>query len=954
MSFLTKILGDPNAREVSRHFRRVEEINTFEPQMEALDDEGLRDVTRRLRERVEAARTETAPSAGDLERNEDETQEEQEARVRAARERQEKAVDDVLEEVLPEAFAAVREASRRHLGMRHFDVQMVGGIVLHQGKISEMRTGEGKTLVATLPLYLNALAGRGAHLITVNDYLARRDAGWNAPVYRALGMTVGVIMGPAQQGGGQNQSFVYDPEYVDESHTDERLQHLRPCTRTEAYLADITYGTNNEFGFDYLRDNMAPDLSQCTQRDLYFAIVDEVDSILIDEARTPLIISGQGTDSTEKYQLYARLIPRLTKETDYTVDEKMRSVALTEEGIEKMEKWTGLANIYEFENAEDAHQITQALKAHALYQRDEEYIVRDGEVVIVDEFTGRTMPGRRWSDGLHQAVEAKEGVKVQQEMQTLATITFQNYFRLYRKLAGMTGTAVTEAEEFHKIYNLEVVVIPTNMPMVREDSPDVIYKTEEGKYKAVVDEIIECHQEGQPVLVGTTDIAKSERIARLLEKRGVPHQVLNAKFHEKEAQIVEDAGQRAAVTIATNMAGRGTDIKLGDGVADLGGLHIIGTERHESRRIDNQLRGRSGRQGDPGSTRFFISLEDDLMRIFGKNMERVGGLMDEETPLESRLVSRSIESAQSKVEGFNFDARRHVVEYDDVMNAQRKVIYGDRRKILEGVDTRTNVLSYIRDQVADTVPSFCESKHRELWDMEGLFGHLGGIVPLPPFEQVDVATLGNTPDEVVESLYDFALQAYEQLEAKIGEETMRQVERWIMLRSIDSRWVAYLTMMEHLRESIGLQGYAQKDPLVEYKNEAFREFEQLKRDIQFEIASNIYRVQVVQEQAPPQPVTRQMQTIGANEPSGAVADAIALAEAQTLNPSPNAGNGGGAGPVAAGVGGRAAQAYEGLGARAVGPGAPGGAAAKSAGAKVGRNDLCPCGSGKKYKRCHGR
>ena len=517
MSFLTKILGDPNDREVSRHLSRVEEINAFEDEMRARSDEDFLELTRGFRARIEEARGEPGEPPLDEHGGLD-----LEA-ADAEKEAREKLVDEILDEILPEAFAAVREVSRRTLRMRHFDVQMVGGIVLHQGKIAEMKTGEGKTLVATLALYLNALAGRGAHLVTVNDYLARRDAGWNAPLYRALGMTVGVIMGPAQQGGGQNQSFVFDPGYLDEAHEDERLQHLRPCTRAEAYHADITYGTNNEFGFDYLRDNMAQDLEQCVQRDLYFAIVDEVDSILIDEARTPLIISGQGTDSTEKYQQYARLIPRLDKETDYTIDEKTRSVALTEEGIAKVEKWTGIHNIYDFDNAEEAHQVNQALKAHALFHRDEDYIVRDGEVVIVDEFTGRTMPGRRWSDGLHQAIEAKEGVKVQQENQTMATITFQNYFRLYRKLAGMTGTAVTEAEEFHKIYNLEVVVIPTNQPMVRDDHPDVIYKTEEGKYKAVAEEIIERHQAGQPVLVGTTDIAKSERIARLLEKRGVPH-----------------------------------------------------------------------------------------------------------------------------------------------------------------------------------------------------------------------------------------------------------------------------------------------------------------------------------------------------------------------------------------------------------------------------------------------
>jgi preprotein translocase subunit SecA len=933
MSFLLKVFGDPNDREIGRHLRRVEEINEFEPQMEAKTDADLRSLTDTFRERIEAARAEALAAAPEV-TVEDPTER---AEAEATRlETAEKAVDAVLEEILPEAFAAVREVAKRTLGMRHFDVQMVGGIVLHQGKIAEMKTGEGKTLVATLALYLNALAGKGSHLVTVNDYLARRDAGWNAPLYRALGMTVGVIMGPAQQGGGYNQSFVFDPEFIDENHTDDRLKHLRPCTRAEAYAADITYGTNNEFGFDYLRDNMATELGACVQRDLYFAIVDEVDSILVDEARTPLIISGQGTDSTEKYQQYAQVIPQLEAETDYTVDEKTRSAALTEEGIAKVEKWTGIRNLYDFDNVEEAHQVNQALKAHALYKRDEDYIVRDGEVVIVDEFTGRTMPGRRWSDGLHQAVEAKEGVKVQQEMQTLATITFQNYFRLYRKLAGMTGTAITEAEEFDKIYKLEVLVIPTNQPMIRDDAPDVIYKTEESKYRAVVEEIAERHASGQPVLVGTTDIAKSERIARLLEKRGVAHSVLNAKFHEKEAEIVADAGQAGAVTIATNMAGRGTDIKLGEAVPGLGGLHIIGTERHESRRIDNQLRGRSGRQGDPGSTRFYLSLEDELMRIFGSNMQRVGGLMEEDTPIESRLVSRSIESAQSKVEGFNFDARRHVVEYDDVMNTQRKIIYAERRRILEGVDTRANVLGFIREMIADTVPGYLDAKHRDLWRLDELWEHISQVVPLPAWGEVDSAQLGDSPDEIIDSIHDMVVQAYERMEQEVSPEVMRYAERWVMLTTIDSRWVAYLTSMDHLKEAIHLQGYAQKDPLVEYKNEAFQTFEQLKTDIQFEIATNIFRVEVRREEqpAPLQPMTQTMRTV-------------------TSGPAPPeeqrgiAPNGAAPRPVAAGQAG-------GAGMPPAATPATRNAAAMAMAGKVGRNDPCPCGSGRKYKRCHGR
>jgi len=942
MSFLLKVFGDPNDREVGRHLRRVEEINEFEPEMEGMSDEDFLGLTTEFRERIRGVREDALAAAPEVTAEDPTEAAEAEAARREAAERE---VDLVVDEILPRAFAAVREVARRKLGMRHFDVQMIGGIVLHQGKIAEMKTGEGKTLVATLALYLNGLAGKGAHLVTVNDYLARRDAGWNAPLYRALGMTVGVIMGPAQQGGGYNQSFIYDPDFVDESHTDERLQHLRPVTRKEAYQADITYGTNNEFGFDYLRDNMATELDQTVQREpLYFAIVDEVDSILVDEARTPLIISGQGTDSTEKYQQYAGIIPQLTRETDYTVDEKTRSVALTEEGIGKVEKWTGIPNIYDFDNVEEAHQVNQALKAEALYHRDEDYIVRDNEVVIVDEFTGRTMPGRRWSDGLHQAIEAKEGVEVQQEMQTLATITFQNYFRLYRKLSGMTGTAITESEEFDKIYKLEVVVIPTNQPMIRDDMPDVIYKTEEAKYRAAVEEIVERHTAGQPILVGTTDIAKSERIARMLEKRGIPHSVLNAKFHEKEAQIVEDAGRRDGVTIATNMAGRGTDIKLGNGVANVGGLHIIGTERHESRRIDNQLRGRSGRQGDPGSTRFYLSLEDELMRIFGRSMERVGGLMDEDTPIESRLVSRSIESAQSKVEGFNFDARRHVVEYDDVMNTQRKIIYGERRRILEGIDTRANVLQFIREMIADTVPGYLDARHRDLWRVDELWEHLGQIVPLPPYQELDRPALGDSAEEVIDSIHDMVVQSYEKMEQDVTPEILRQVERWVMLRTIDSRWVAYLTTMEHLKEAIHLQGYAQKDPLVEYKNEAFQSFEQLKRDIQFEIATNIFRVEVATPA--PAPVTRSMTAVT----SGPV--------------PPEEGHGisvnGGAGtavrePVAAGqtfmgqaVAGRQAVP------RATSTSAVDPAAAAAMGGKLGRNAPCWCGSGKKFKKCHGR
>jgi preprotein translocase subunit SecA len=862
MSVLTKVLGDPNAREVKRHLERVAEITELEPLIEKLDPAELKGKTAEFRERL--------------------------------------AKGEQLDDVLVEAFAVVREASRRTIGLRPFDVQMVGGIVLHQGTIAEMKTGEGKTLVAVLPLYLNALEGKGAHLITVNDYLARRDAGWNAPIYHALGMSVAVI--------GHEMSLVYDPDYLDETHPDPRLQHLRPVSRAQAYQADITYGTNSEFGFDYLRDNMAVDLSQCVQRGLNYAIVDEVDSILIDEARTPLIISGQAQESTEKYYQYAKLIPRLLTE-DYTVDEKTKSAALTEEGIAKIERWTGIKNVYELEHVDEAHQINQALKAFTLYKRDRDYLVKDGEVIIVDEFTGRQQPGRRWADGLHQAVEAKEGVKVQQETQTLATITYQNYFRLYTKLAGMTGTAVTEAEEFDKIYKLQVVVIPTHKAMIRDDRPDLIYKTEDAKFNAVADEIQEVASGGRPVLVGTVSVEKSERLARLLEKRGVRHEVLNAKQHEREALIVANAGQSGAVTIATNMAGRGTDIVLGPGVAPGGGLHIVGTERHESRRIDNQLRGRAGRQGDPGSSRFFLALDDDLMRIFGG--DRIKGMMNmlrvaDDEPIESRMVSRQIEGAQTKVEGHNFDARRYLVEYDDVMNKQREIIYGERRKVLEGVDLRELVLSWVRKVVEDAVNERCESRHPDNWDLEGLVSQLSLVFPLPPFSELPADEFGETKEAVVERLMEYAQKTYEAKEAEMTAPMMRKVEQFVVLKTIDSKWISYLTMMEHFKEGIGLRAFGQKDPLVEYKNEAFQAFQELLNDIQFDIASTVFRVQLVNEPPTPPPPPRQV-----------------MGPTRALEPTAGGGNGG-SNP------------------------------AQSPAGKIGRNDPCYCGSGKKYKKCHGR
>src|SRR5438034_3549287 len=877
MVILTRLL-DPNEREVRRHLAVTDAINALEPELKELDDAALRARSDELREKGRDGHD--------------------------------------LDDLLIEAFALCREASRRTIGLRHFDVQLVGGIVLHQGKIAEMKTGEGKTLVASLALYLNALAGKVVHLVTVNDYLARRDAGWMGPIYDALGLTLGVNVGTAG-------TFVYDPEYVDETHPDPRLQHFRPASKKEAYAADITYATNSELAFDYLRDNMARDITQCAPRDLNYAIGDEVVSIRLDEARTPHIMSGQSDESTEKYYQYARWAARLNEGEDYEVDLKHKSASLTETGIAKMERWTGIKNIYDLENIVEAHQINQALKAKTLFLRDRDYLVKDGEVVIVDEFTGRTMPGRRWSDGLHQAVEAKEGVKVQQEQKTIATITVQNYFRQYDKLAGMTGTALTEAEEFHKIYGLDVVGIPRHRAMVRNDQPDVIYKTEKSKSDAVIDEIVELNKEKRPVLVGTVSVEKSERLARMLEKRGIRHNVLNAKQHEREAAIVAEAGQPGAVTIATNMAGRGTDIVLGDGVTGVGGLHIIGTERHESRRIDNQLRGRAGRQGDPGSSRFFISLEDDLMKIFGPAADRIGRLMDslEVEPIEHPWVARSIASAQKKVEGMHFDARKHVVEYDDVMNKQRQIVYEERQKVLEGADARGNILGYVKDIVEKGIDQTCESRHVENWDLEGLVKYLSAYLPIAPGSQIPDEVLANGRERLAEHLNAAAAEAYDKKVEEVGADLMPLVEKDVMLRTIDWQWMEYLTQMEHFREGIGLRAYGQRDPLVEYKNEAFEMFNELRDRIQGSIVSGIFRVQVQRNQAPPppKPVVRQIVESGPGELDGS---------GGRTNGEPKK---------------RAA--------------APVGAAAGSASApnaKIGRNEPCWCGSGKKYERCHGR
>jgi preprotein translocase subunit SecA len=863
MAFL-KTLFDGNEREVARLRRTADKVNALESQLEALTDEQLAAKTPEFRERLAAGET--------------------------------------LDTMLPEVFAVVREAGKRTIGMRHFDVQIMGGQVLYEGRIAEMKTGEGKTLVATLPVYARALEGRGVHVVTVNDYLARRDAEWMGPIYNALGLTVGVI------------------------------QHdLDPAQRREAYNSDVTYVTNNEVGFDYLRDNMAWQVEDMVQRDLYFALVDEVDSILIDEARTPLIISGQGTEPTELYEKFAQIIPRLKKGEDYTVDEKAHAVPITEQGVAKVEKMLGIQNLYEQRNIELAHQLNAALKAWNLFHRDQQYIVKEGEVVIVDEFTGRLMYGRRYSDGIHQAIEAKEGIKVRSEDQTLATITFQNYFRLYDRLAGMTGTAKTEEREFRDIYGLDVVVIPTNMPVRRKDQSDIVYKSELAKFGSVVDEIITEHQKGRPVLVGTRSIEKSEMLAAMLRRKGVECNVLNAKYHEQEAQIVKDAGQPGQVTIATNMAGRGTDIKLGEGVAQLGGLAIIGTERHESRRIDNQLRGRSGRQGDPGSTRFYVSLEDEVMRLFGGErmnniMERVG--FTDEAPIESPLVTKSLERAQSKVEAHNYEIRKHVLEYDDVMNKQREVIYGDRRAILHGeFESREFMLQTLEAKVDGVVQENApENAHPSEWDLEEMLAQLELIFPVR--QMISVADLERKDrEEIRRLLQDAARTAYEAKEQEVTPEILRIVEqRYLLLPIIDRMWVDHLYVMDHLKTGIGLRGYGQIDPRVEYEKEAYEIFEDLKNNIADEAIKGVFRVVI--EQAPPEQLQAQ-------------APAPVAAGAPAFEPIPT----GQLVPQAAPARPRALHTNrdDEEPAKPVHRDHP----------KVGRNDLCPCGSGKKYKKCHG-
>jgi preprotein translocase subunit SecA len=904
MSFLSRLFGD-NDREVRKYRPVVERINALEPEFQAFSDAQLRAKTDEFRERLAGRET--------------------------------------LDDLLPEAFAAVREAARRQVGQRHYDVQLIGGVVLHEGKIAELKTGEGKTLTATLPLYLNALEGKGAHLVTVNDYLAKRDAQWYGPVFDMLGLSVGVLQHDA--------AFLYARERQNDT---ANMEHLRPVHRREAYAADITYGTNHEFGFDYLRDNMAVSLDACVQRELHYAIVDEVDNILIDEARTPLIISGPAEDSAAVYQTFARLAPRLVADQDYTVDLKSKAVLLTEAGVEKIEKLLGVQNVYAPENYRLTRYMEAALKAHVIYERDKDYVVKDGEVVIVDDFTGRLMFGRRWSDGLHQAVEAKEGVRIQNESITYATITLQNYFRLYKKLAGMTGTAATEAEEFFKIYKLEVVTIPTHRPMIRVDETDLVYRTERAKYEAVAEEVEELHARGQPVLVGTVSIERSEYLSELLKQRGIPHQVLNAKQHEKEAAIVAQAGRFGAVTIATNMAGRGTDIVLGgkpegrdpaewqeehDRVVAAGGLRIIGTERHESRRIDNQLRGRSGRQGDPGSSRFYVSFEDEIMRRFAPDwlpgmMQKLG--YEDNMPIESGMVSKAIETAQTKVEGHNFDIRKHVVEYDDVMNTQRDVIYKERRKILEGADLKSNVLQYVEDEITSIVDANTPGDDPEEWDLEALLAEVNAIVRLPD-EFTPEALASMSPDEILEAVLQYARDAYEDKEEELGAETMRALERLVMLRAIDSLWVEHLTAMDEMRQGIGLTAYGQQDPLVAYKREAHDMWDQLTANIRNRIARSIYHVEIA---APQQPQQRPVQ-VTASQPSIATGNGNTQVDLTRDERAQRA--------AAAAVGVKAPPRNL----RTNQPIDGGGGTTVVSNQKVGRNEPCPCGSGKKYKKCHG-
>ncbi len=869
VNILSKIIGDSNDKITKKFRPTIEAINDLEPDMERLSDSQLGAKTEEFKRRLHDGRR--------------------------------------LDDLLPGAFAVVREAAKRTLGQRHYDVQLMGGIVLHQGMIAEMKTGEGKTLVSTLPVYLNSLTGQGVHVVTVNDYLAKRDAVWMGPIFNLLGLSVACLQ--------HDTAYRYETSFED---ADPGLNHLHPVNRREAYHTDVTYGTNNEFGFDYLRDNMVVDPDMVVQRGLNYTIVDEVDNILIDEARTPLIISGPAEEPVQMYYSFARMVTRLS-EDDYSIDDRTRSISLAQSGIEKMEHWAKVDNLYDPENFHLVHYIENALTAHVLRKRDKEYVVRDGKVVIVDEFTGRLQFGRRWSDGLHQAVEAKEGLKVQRESITYATITLQNYFRMYEKLAGMTGTAATEAEEFYKIYHLDVAVIPTNQPMVREDSSDFIYKTIEGKWRAVAADIQEHHESGRPVLVGTTSIEDSEKLSSLLNKHSISHQVLNAKQHEMEANIIVQAGRPGSITVATNMAGRGTDIVLGgnsaglditpeewkrdhDLVLSLGGLHVIGTDHHEARRIDNQLRGRSGRQGDPGSSRFYASLEDELLRRFGGDriksiMSMVG--LDEDTPIENRIVTKSLESAQVKVEGTHFDARKHLLEYDDVLNNQRQTIYAQRRRALTHGDLKETILEMIHKEIKFLISKFLPGKYAETWDIRGFLDDIGSVLQLPNEWASEEKLPLLSKDEIEDRLTRHADEMYGVREAQIGSDDMRVLERLLMLRTVDIHWLHHLTAMDNLRQGIGLQAYGQRDPLVMYKTEGSRMFQELLDRIQRDIVHAIYQVSLS-----PARETRKSSAQERSSPMAAVSG-------RQKNALP--------------VGGR----------------------------KTGRNEPCPCGSGKKYKRCHG-
>lgn len=897
MNIFSRIL-DLNAREIDRLKKIVDKINSFEEKTKKLKDKDFSKKTQEFKKRLEKG--------------------------------------EALESLIPEAYALVREATYRVLGMRHYDVQMMAAVALFEGKVAEQKTGEGKTLSAVPALYLRALTGRGAHLVTVNDYLARRDAGWNAPVFALLGMSTGSII-------QETKSFIYDPEFTDASHGDERLAHLKPVERKIAYQSDILYGTNNEFGFDYLRDNMVSSIPEMVQRGHYFAIVDEVDSILIDEARTPLIISAPDTEPTQKYYKFASLVEKLNPDTDFTIDEKAKSASLTEMGMTRVEKILGVKNLYETD-FESIHHIENALRAKTLYLRDKDYVIRENQVVIVDEFTGRLMVGRRWSDGLHQAVEAKEGVPIQQESKTLATISFQNYFRMYEHLAGMTGTAATEAEEFKKIYKLEVVVVPTHKPMVRKDKGDMIYKTLRGKYGAIVEEIGERYKKKQPVLVGTTSIEKNEIISEYLKKKKIPHNVLNAKNHEREAEIIAGAGKPAAITVATNMAGRGVDIVLGGAAPDRkpgqstekyeaskefkawkklheevvksGGLHVIGTERHESRRIDNQLRGRAGRQGDPGESRFYLSLEDDLMRIFGG--EQIGGIMErlklpEDQPIENSLISRAIEQAQVKVEGFHFDIRKRLVEFDDVANQQREIVYKLRRRILDSSDVHEEVKEKLEQQIDKTV-MIAESESGGEMDADKLAVGLAEMIPFDDLSLRRIKDEIKKQDNKAELLLKVLNDVYEKREKDLGSKVMREVEKYAYLGSIDHLWMDHIDHIDDLREGVTLRAYGQRDPLVEFKNEAYNLFENLIGKIDEELSHRIFRIGVAMPQ-PEIPLDQARENLDKTDLTGLAGNAEQTAKSgEPAFPKPSTD----------------LQPKK----------------------KPGRNDLCPCGSGKKYKHCH--